>query len=83
MQLNDNEIILLSELLIKVLRHDIEEKNKIVHVSTQTIGSDQVFLFNHTLTVYNTINLTSTTYNVVLPSTNSVRHVLHYINKIV
>ena len=25
MQLNDNEIILLSELLIKVLKHDIEE----------------------------------------------------------
>ena len=63
--------------------HEIEEKNKIVHVSTQTIGSDQVFLFNHTLTVYNTINLTSITYSVVLPSTNSVRHVLHYINKIV
>ena len=29
MQLNDNEIILLSELLIKVLKHDIEEKEKI------------------------------------------------------
>ena len=29
MQLNDNEILLLSELLIKVLKHDIQEKNKI------------------------------------------------------
>ena len=29
MQLNDNDILLLSELLIKVLRQDIEEKNKI------------------------------------------------------
>ena len=29
MQLNDNEIILLSELLIKVLKHDIQEKQKI------------------------------------------------------
>ena len=29
MQLNDNEIILLSELLIKVLKHDIQEKEKI------------------------------------------------------
>ena len=29
MQLNDNEIILLSELLIKCLKQDIEEKNKI------------------------------------------------------
>lgn len=32
MQLNDNEIILLSELLIKVLKHDIEEKNKIEEI---------------------------------------------------
>ena len=29
MQLNDNEILLLSELLIKVLKHDIQEKQKI------------------------------------------------------
>ena len=29
MQLNDNDILLLSELLIKVLKHDIEEKNKL------------------------------------------------------
>ena len=29
MQLNDNDILLLSELLIKVLRQYIEEKNKI------------------------------------------------------
>ena len=29
MQLNDNDILLLSELLIKVLKQDIEEKNKI------------------------------------------------------
>ena len=29
MQLNDNEILLLSELLIKVLKHDIQQKNKI------------------------------------------------------
>ena len=29
MKLNDNDILLLSELLIKVLRQDIEEKNKI------------------------------------------------------
>ena len=28
MQLNDNEIILLSELLIKCLKQDIEEKNQ-------------------------------------------------------
>ena len=28
MQLNDNEIILLWELLIKVLKHDIQEKEK-------------------------------------------------------
>ena len=27
MQLNDNDILLLSELLIKVLKHDIQEKN--------------------------------------------------------
>ena len=32
MQLNDNEILLLSELLIKVLRQDIEEKNKIEEI---------------------------------------------------
>jgi hypothetical protein len=29
MQLNDNDILLLSELLIKVLKQDIEEKQKI------------------------------------------------------
>ena len=29
MQLNDNDIILLSSLLIKCLKQDIEEKNKI------------------------------------------------------
>ena len=29
MKLNDNDILLLSELLIKVLRQDIEEKHKI------------------------------------------------------
>ena len=29
MQLNDNEILLLSELLIKCLKQDIEEKQKI------------------------------------------------------
>ena len=32
MQLNDNDILLLSELLIKVLRQDIEEKNKIEEI---------------------------------------------------
>jgi hypothetical protein len=32
MQLNDNEILLLSELLIKVLKHDIEEKNKVEEI---------------------------------------------------
>ena len=32
MQLNDNEIILLSELLIKVLKHDIQEKNQIEEI---------------------------------------------------
>jgi hypothetical protein len=32
MQLNDNDILLLSELLIKVLKHDIEEKNKIEEI---------------------------------------------------
>ena len=30
MQLNDNEILLLSELLIKVLKHDIQEKQKMM-----------------------------------------------------
>jgi hypothetical protein len=32
MQLNDNDILLLSELLIKVLKQDIEEKNKIEEI---------------------------------------------------
>ena len=32
MQLNDNDILLLSELLIKVLKHDIHEKNKIEEI---------------------------------------------------
>ena len=32
MQLNDNDILLLSELLIKVLKHDIQEKNKIEEI---------------------------------------------------
>jgi hypothetical protein len=32
MRFNDNEIILLSELLIKVLKHDIEEKNKVEEI---------------------------------------------------
>ncbi len=32
MKLNDNDILLLSELLIKVLRQDIEEKNKIEEI---------------------------------------------------
>ena len=32
MQLNDNEILLLSELLIKVLKHDIQEKQKIEEI---------------------------------------------------
>ena len=32
MQLNDNDILLISELLIKVLRQDIEEKNKIEEI---------------------------------------------------
>ena len=32
MQLNDNDILLLSELLIKCLKQDIEEKNKIEEI---------------------------------------------------
>ena len=32
MQFNDNEIILLSSLLIKCLKQDIEEKNKIEEI---------------------------------------------------
>ena len=32
MQLNDNDIILLSELLIKCLKQDIEDKNKIEEI---------------------------------------------------
>ena len=37
MQLNDNDILLLSELLIKVLRQDIEEKNKIEEIPPKFI----------------------------------------------
>ena len=42
MQLNDNEIILLSELLIKVLKHDIEEKNKLEELPDSFIEKDLV-----------------------------------------
>ena len=37
MQLNDNDILLLSELLIKVLKHDIQEKNKIEEIQPSFI----------------------------------------------
>ena len=96
MQLNDNEIILLSELLIKVLKHDIKEKNQIEEIPPsfiefkdliaamalqKPIGSLQSV--NYKLTQYNTIilQLTGKSAKEIKKDSKLIEEMKLYLNK--
>ena len=46
MQLSNDQILLLSELLIKVLKHDIQEKNKIEEIPDSFIEFNDLIKVN-------------------------------------